>query len=153
MNRKMMLKTIILAMIMILLLPLTLSCTLSAEKVSAQTLSGYIMDTHCFLMKPDPGLDSKKCLQMPACAATGYGIAVKQDDGAYKFYVFDGSFAPEASDAQLLAADLVNATIKNDHIYITVTGILSGDTIKADGGTQFKVIKVSSMSESNEQDG
>lgn len=150
MNRKLIMNTIILAMIMALLLPLVSSCSASAEKVSAETMSGYIMDTHCFLKKPDPGLDSKKCLQMAGCAATGYGIAVKQEDSTYKFYVFDGNFAPESTAAQLLAVNLINETTKTDHIYITIAGTLSGKTITADDGSVFQVIEVASMSESNE---
>ena len=149
MKSKMLVKAMILGLLITLLLPLTLSCASSAVRASTLSLSGYVMDTHCFLKKPDPGLDSKKCLQMPACAATGYGIAVKQVDNTYKFYIFDGSFAPEASKSQLLAFNLINETDKTDHISINVAGILSGDTAKADDGTVFQVVKVSSLSESD----
>lgn len=141
---------IYLALIMVLLLPLISSCSVSAEKVSAQTLSGYIMDTHCFLKKPDPGLDSKKCLQMPGCAATGFGVAVKQADNTYKFYIFDGSFAPEATDAQQLAIKLIDETTKTDHIYISVAGTLTGKTVKAKEDAEFEVIKVDSIYESED---
>lgn len=154
MKRNHMRKIIGLAIIMALLLPVISSCSApaKAEKVSAQTLSGYIMDTHCYLKKPDPGLDSKKCLQMPSCAATGFGIAVKQSDNTYKFYVFDGAFAPEATDAQQLAMNLINDTLKTDHIYITVAGTLTGKTVKAKEGAEFEIIEVASIQESEDPD-
>ena len=150
MKRKMFIKTMFLAMILTLLLPMTLSCSAKNVEASELTFSGYIMDTHCFLKKPDPSLDTKKCLQMTGCAATGYGIAVKQSQNTYKFYAFDGKFAPEASDGQLLAVKLVDATTRTDHIYITVSGTLSDKNIRANDGTLFQVIDVTSLRESDE---
>lgn len=143
---------LVLGLLLILVLaPLLLSsCAGTAEKVSAQTLSGYIIDTHCYLKKPEPALDTKKCLQMEGCAATGFGIAVKQPDNAYKFYLFDGTFAPAASGAQTMAIDLINGTAKTDHVYITVVGTPTGKTIKAKEGAEFEVIKVTSIVESED---
>ena len=150
MKRKIIVKVLILAILLTLLLPYTLSCASPAVRASSMSLTGYIMDTHCFLKKPDPALDSKKCLLMSACAATGYGIAVKQEDNTYKFYVFDGDFAPAATGSQVLAFNLANETEKNDHISISVTCTQSGNTIKSADGTEFPVINVTSMSEYNE---
>lgn len=144
-------KSILFALVLTLLLTVLTSCSLfAATEVKAETLSGYIMDAHCFIKKPDPGSDSKTCLQMPACAATGFGLAVKQADDTYKFYFFDGTFAPEASDAQEMAIDLINNTTRKDHIYITVTGTITGETKKVADGVNAQVIKVSEMKESDE---
>ena len=126
--------------------------TVSAmAETSEQTLSGYIIDEHCYLKKPVAGADTKMCLQMPTCAATGYGIAVPQNDGSSKFYYFDGDFAPAATAAQTTAASLINNTTKKDHVFVSVTGLLSGDTRTAPDGFTYPVLKVAQMSESTEQ--
>jgi hypothetical protein len=150
MKKYLLLKIIVLGLILSLILPLASACALSAEQISAQTLNGYIMDEHCFMKKPDPGSDTKKCLQMAGCAASGFGIAVKQEDGTYKFYYFDGNFAPDATDSQLKSIDLIAKTEKTDHIYITVTGKITGEIKKASDGCEFQLIKVESIMESNE---
>lgn len=150
MKRNLLYRSVFLCLILCLILPGLAACAgTAAAQTAEQTLNGYIMDEHCFIKKPVPASDSKKCLQMPACAATGYGIAVLQDDGKYKFYFLDGAFAPDATGAQLLAIDLVNETVKNDHISITVVGKLTGATQKASDGEVFPVINVSSLVESN----
>ncbi|MEI8216299.1 MAG: S-layer homology domain-containing protein [Eubacteriales bacterium] len=117
------------------------------KETTEQTFSGYIIDKHCYIKKPVPGSDTKVCLQMPTCAATGYGIAVLQNDGSYKFYYFNGSFAPNTTRAQTLSVNLINATDKTDHISITVTGSLNGDTITTVDGLTFEVLDVSKLAE------
>ena len=114
-----------------------------------RTFTGIVIDEHCFLKKPDPTLDSKKCLQMTACAATGYGIAVLQRDQTYKFYYFDGDFAPAATGAQLTAINLIDASTKTDHFYVSVTGTLTGENRKAADGQSYPLLNVSSLEESN----
>jgi len=126
--------------------------TACAARVQAQsnvTLVGIVTDEHCFLKKPEPELDSKKCLQMPACAATGYGIAVRQSDKSYKYYYFDGEFAPAATGGQDMAVKLIDASERVDHFYVSVTGTLTGENRKAADGQSYPLIKVSAMSESN----
>lgn len=150
MNGRIWAKITILGMTLFLLLVFSSACAQSAAKVDALSLSGYIMDEHCFIKKPDPGSDSKTCLQMPGCAATGYGIAVKRANDTYKFYYFNGNFAPEATDAQLMAVNLINNTVKKDHIYITITGTITGELKRASDSASFQVINVTSMSESDE---
>ena len=122
---------------------------LAAAENSDLSLSGYVMDEHCFVKKPEPELDSKMCLQMPTCAASGYGLAVLQEDGTYKFYYFDGDFAPAATGAQLTAINLIDASTKSDHFYVSVTGILTGENRKAADGQSYPLLKVSSLEESN----
>ena len=122
---------------------------LVAAEQSDLSLSGYVMDEHCFVKKPEPELDSKMCLQMPTCAASGYGLAVLQDDGTYKFYYLDGDFAPDATDGQDLAAKIINQTEKMDHIYLTVKGNLAG-TRKSAAEVDYAVIRVNEMAEAEE---
>ncbi len=134
--------------VLIALLPLGL--TACAQPVENVSLSGYIMDEHCYVLKPVPGSDTKKCLQMEKCAATGYGIAVLQDDDTYKFYYFDGEFSPDASGAQVMASDLINNTTKVDHIYITVQATMNGESKRAADGTSYPLITVTSMEEAQD---
>ena len=122
---------------------------LVAAEQSDLSLSGYVMDEHCFVKKPEPELDSKMCLQMPTCAASGYGLAVLQDDGTYKFYYLDGDCAPDATDGQDLAAKIINQTEKMDHIYLTVKGNLAG-TRKSAAEVDYAVIRVNEMAEAEE---
>ncbi|HWQ70758.1 MAG TPA: cell wall-binding repeat-containing protein [Desulfitobacteriaceae bacterium] len=116
---------------------------------TVQTFTGYIIDEDCFAAMPDdPGADTKNCLSMSACAASGYGIAVLQADGTYKFYYFDGEFAPEATGAQIQAADLIKNTTKQNHISVKVTGILNGNSkVSPADGKSYPVITVSALVE------
>lgn len=113
------------------------------------TLDGYIIDQDCFSPNSNPGDDNKNCLLMKSCAASGYGIGVLQSNGTYKFYYFDGEFAPTATGTQVKAHDLIENTTKNTHIYITVKGIIKGDTKTVDG-TVYQVITVASLAEETE---
>ena len=140
-------KTMILCLCLTILITSFTSC---AKPVTTETISGYLIDVHCLVKKPDPSADSKTCLNMPACAATGYGIAILQGDKTYKFYFFDGNFAPTATDTQTLAAAIAANTTKTDHLYIEVTGTLTGATKKY-LDKDYPVMKVSSIIESTEK--
>jgi sulfite exporter TauE/SafE len=117
---------------------------------AVQSFTGYIIDEDCFVAMPkDPGSDTKTCLNMKSCAASGYGIAVSQSDGTYKFYFFDGTFAPNANGVQAQAAVIVKNTSKKNHVTVTVTGTVNGNTkISPDGdGISYPVISVASLVE------
>lgn len=120
---------------------------------AAQTFTGYIEDEDCFVWYTDPannsnpGEDSKMCLLMGECAASGYGIAVLQSDGTYKFYYLDGGFAPGATGTQALAKALIQNSIKSKGISIEVKGYLNGDTKTAADGKTYPVITVTSLVE------
>lgn len=142
------------ALVLFLLLTLTISVLTACARPAAaaakpQTFTGIVTDQHCFLKKPDLTLDSKKCLQMEACAATGYGVAVLQSDKTYKFYYLDGEFAPSATDGQLKAIKLIDASTRVDHFYVTVTGTLTGQNRTAADGKSYPLIKVDTIVESN----
>jgi len=98
------------------------------EETKTETLTGYLIDEHCFEHKStDPGKDTKDCLLMDNCIKGGYGIAVPQTDGSYKFYYLNGKFFTEITTlngtaGQKLAYDLIVASTKTDHIVVTVKG-------------------------------
>lgn len=125
------------------------ACAKRAEATSPVTYTGIVTDVHCYLKKPDITLDSKKCLQMPACAATGYGIVIVNSDKTTEFYFLDGDFAPDATGAQLTVAKLIDASTKTDHFYFKVTGTLSGETKKIAYEKTYKVLNVTSIAESD----
>lgn len=86
------------------------------------SFDGYLIDKHCAEMK-DPVTETKMCLTMEKCQASGYGVSVKQDDGKYKFYKFDDK-------GHDLAKDLLSKTTKEKGIEVVVKGTLEGDSIK-----------------------
>jgi hypothetical protein len=119
-----------------------------------QTYTGYIIDEDCFISYDNPGDDTKMCLSMKSCAASGYGIAVPQNDGTFKLYYFDGSFATyenkvftEGTGTQLKAYNLIKATSKNDHVEVIVMGTLGEETKVSAEGKSYNIIKVTSLAE------
>lgn len=118
-------------------------------ETTVQNLIGYIIDQDCFDTNSNPGNETKPCLEMKSCAASGYGIGVPQKDGTYKFYYFDGAFAPNATGTQAKAYDLIDKSTKNTRISIAVTGKLNGD-VKTVDGVSYPVITVSSLTEAPE---
>lgn len=116
----------------------------NSQQQTMQTFVGFLQDEDCFVQyvnpqtgvaKEDPGDDSKTCLLMQSCAGSGYGITVKQADGTFKYYYFDGNFATgkkttfaAGTGAQKTSWDICNNTKKQDHVTVTVTGTLSGTT-------------------------
>lgn len=128
----------------------TTTYTIKVNNASTeQTFSGYIIDQDCFNPKANPGNDTKPCLEMKGCSASGYGIGVPQNDGTYKFYYFDGAFAPNSTGTQAKAYELIDKSTKNTRISITVTGTLNGD-VKTVDGISYPVITVSSLAEGPE---
>ncbi len=91
--------------------------------VMAQEYEGYLTTTHSVNMHDDPEKITKECILMPECAASGYGISVKQVDGTYKFYPFDGK-------GQELAKDILAKTSKTAGIRIVASGRLEGVILK-----------------------
>ena len=141
--------------------------TVNTPKATAKTtssptslsLTGIIIDEDCIVnyTRPgdDAGEDTKICLEMPTCATSGYGIAVRQSNNTYKFYYFDGAFATlngkifkNGSGSQLTSWNLVHNTKKKDHVTVAVTGIVNGNTkVSPYDGISYLVLTVSSLSE------
>ncbi len=88
-----------------------------------QDYEGYLTTAHSANMHDDPEKITKECILMPECAASGYGVSVKQADGTYKFYKFD-------TKGQELAKDILVKTKRDAGIQIIATGILEEGPLK-----------------------
>ena len=93
-----------------------------ATAQAEQTLEGVLIDKHCFAFG-EPETDSVECLRMKTCEESGYGIAVKQSDGTYRFYKFDEL-------GQSIAKTILRNTLKENNIVVVAKGIVEGETIK-----------------------
>lgn len=101
--------------------------------VSQQTFTGYLVDQACGVPGVDiqDGSDLTKtpekhqltCARMPGCLASGFGLFIKQADGAYKYYTFDTAGSKMAID------DIINKTTKADNFLVDVAGTMNGSTI------------------------
>ena len=107
------------------------TATIAASAVTNSdniTLTGILIDEHCFERKSAaPYSDTRNCLLMKACISGGYGIAVLQGDGTYKFYYFDGNFfslgsTTDGTGGQKLSYDVILKSTKTNNFLITVTG-------------------------------
>ena len=130
------------------------------DNMEFETLTGYLIDEHCFLKKcDDPGKETKKCLLMDQCIKGGYGVAVPKEDGTYEFYYFDGDFFTDleslnGTGGQKKAYDYINSIDKTDHIKITVKGNLNNETKQSlnQENTEYKVFAVYEISDASEGD-
>lgn len=164
---------------LLFLIILTTSCGNAGNKTNTKktnsektvTFTGILQDEDCFVQyvdpktgiaKEDPGDDTKTCLLMNACAGSGYGIIVKQKNGKYKYYYFDGEFATgnkqtfkPGTGPQLTSWQIAQNTKKEDHVTVTVKGVLKGNKRKNTNvtfaanrdGIDYPVIKVTSITE------
>ncbi|HBF38051.1 MAG TPA: hypothetical protein DDW50_12090 [Firmicutes bacterium] len=94
-----------------------------------QEYEGYLITAHSSGMHENPGKITKECILMPECAASGYGISVKQSDGSYQFYKFDGN-------GQKLAKDILAKTAKESGILVIAKGTLDGGILKVTSLTE-----------------
>jgi hypothetical protein len=83
-------------------------------------VKGYLVDLDCAReqgQKPDFGSKhTKRCLQMPDCANSGYGVLTLDK----QILRFDKAGNEEAKK-------FIAATTKNNDIQVTVTGSVEGD--------------------------
>ncbi len=86
-------------------------------------LIGVLIDEHCFGLI-DPEKETKVCLQMDECESGGYGIAVKQQNGEYRFYRLD-------RHGHDLAAQLLEISSEDGTLRLRVKGSIEGSIIKA----------------------
>lgn len=84
-------------------------------------LEGILLEGH-HSGTADPKKHTLKCLLMPGCAKSGFGISVLQDDGSYKYYKFD-------TTGHQLAAVLLDSITRQNDIVIHVEGALEEDTL------------------------
>ena len=58
------------------------------ETVNYEVYDGILIDEDCSDFESPPEHDLP-CMLMDSCRASGYGIDIQQDDGSWKFYMFD----------------------------------------------------------------
>ncbi len=95
-----------------------------AEEDDLQIFEGILIDRHCFDLMKDPSKDTKMCLMMASCAESGYGAAVKQKDGSYRFHALD-------ENGQELCKDILQSTAKESNIIIRAKGVPADGLIEA----------------------
>jgi hypothetical protein len=102
----------------------------TSKDPNLKTFNGYLLDQKCGKdgedtkgnsMKEHPEKHTVKCLKKNA--DSGYGMAIRQKDGTYKFYKFD------KEGSQMVKHSLVDKTVKTDEMKIAVRGTLKGSTI------------------------
>lgn len=117
--------------------------------------TGFLIDEHCFLKKADdPGSDTRDCKLMDDCVKGGYGIAVLQADGRYKFYCFDGKFFMDTKEldgtgGQKIAYEFIKASTKENYQPVTVRGMLEKAKKRSTGDSSifYEVIAVHSLAD------
>jgi hypothetical protein len=91
---------------------------------------GYLSDVLCGSSGKDPGgtdltknpgKHTLECMKADACAASGYGIFLKEKNGMYAFHKFD------AKGSEMAKMDIVDVAKKKDNLKIKVKGELQGD--------------------------
>lgn len=102
---------------------LTVAVAADNAPVKEQEFEGYLITEHSANEHDDPSMISKECIQMPECASSGYGISVKQADGKYRFFKFDGN-------GQERAKEILAKTTKTNGIILIAKGIPEGETLK-----------------------
>jgi len=136
------------------------SLNVSAREEGLQTYTGYIIDEDCFVNPDfvDPLSETRGCQLMPNCASSGYGIAVLQTDGYYKFYYFDGDISTVnkgkrekvATNGQEKAWDFIKSSVVDKNVPVTVKAMLTNNTrtnpsIKTADGIKYPVLHVESI--------
>jgi hypothetical protein len=131
--RKKMKKTLFM---LVILTALVSTAAYAAEK----EYKGYISDVLCGSGGKDPAgndltINPEKhtlaCMQAPQCAASGYGIFIKDKEGKYVFHKFDN----KGSD--MAKKKIIDSTKKKEGIMVAVKGDL-----QADGSIKIKSIKM-----------
>ncbi len=87
-----------------------------------ESYSGILIDEDCSDFEA-PEEHDLPCMLMYSCRDSGYGLDILQEDGTYKFYMFD-------SAGQELAWEYLNKTTRMCGLYVTVTGIYEDGVIK-----------------------
>ena len=132
----------------------------AASSTDPQTFTGYVIDEDCFVNPDyvDPSTETRGCQLMPNCAASGYGIAILQNNGYYKFYYFDGDISTVikgkrtkiATKGQEKAWSFIKDNVIDANIPVIVKGTLTDVTQvnpddKTADGIKYQVIIVDSI--------
>lgn len=91
------------------------------ETVNYEVYYGILIDEDCSDFESPPEHDLP-CMLMDSCRASGYGIDIQQDDGSWKFYMFD-------EKGQELSWNYLTHTNRMSELYVTITGKLENGII------------------------
>jgi hypothetical protein len=96
---------------------------------------GYLSDVKCAVkgtagdganLQTNPEKHTVACMKMPGCAASGYGVLVKDEKGGkYVFHKFDAK-------GNEIAKKLLKTTKRTDNMNIMVKGVMGKDAIKVE---------------------
>jgi hypothetical protein len=112
------------------LLTLLVAMAVTSVYAAEKEYKGYLSDVLCGTNGKDPGgTDLLKnpekhtlaCMKAEACAASGYGVFLKEKDGMYKFHKFD------AKGSEMAKKEIVDVAKKKDNMKIKVKGELQED--------------------------
>ena len=96
----------------------------TTEAEATETFTGILIDEDCSDFE-DPPEHDLPCMLMDECRASGYGVDILQDDGTWKFYMFD-------EKGQDLSWEYLIHTSRMDKLYVNVTGTLKDGKIYVD---------------------
>jgi hypothetical protein len=114
--------------LLMVLLAISSTGVYAAEK----EYKGYLSDVLCGTNGADPagndllknpGKHTIACMKAEACAASGYGIFLKEKNGMYAFHKFD------AKGSEMAKKEVVDVVTKKDNIKVKVKGELQADGI------------------------
>ncbi len=105
------------------------------------TVTGYLCDVFCGTrpqsldlndLKKNPEKHTVRCLLMPPCEGSGYGVLVNMGTAEFKNYILKYRFDKKGN---VLAVRYLKGLKKKDNVLVTVTGqddngVLTGITIK-----------------------
>ncbi|MFZ2948506.1 MAG: hypothetical protein WA003_03370 [Desulfuromonadaceae bacterium] len=101
-------------------------------KLDERKYEGILVDSKDFTdSKGNPASITKADLQDPDKYKTGYGIAVKQPDGKFKFLKLN-------DDSQISATGVIEATKKNSNIIVAAEGAWTGSLLLASSLEEIK---------------
>lgn len=99
-----------------------------------KTYTGYLICQNCGFagkcadnnadLTRHPEQYTLKCAKMPECITSGYGMAILQENGKYKYYAFD------VNGSELALDNVVYSTKKADNLLVTVRGKMNEDVIE-----------------------
>ena len=119
----------------VLIVPLLLALFQVVAFAGPTEYVGYLSDVKCVVkgtagdganLQTNPEKHTVACMKMPGCAASGYGVLVKDEKGGkYVFHKFD-------ENGNEIAEKLLNTTKRTDNMHIKVKGSMSTDEIKVE---------------------
>lgn len=107
---------------------------------TAEVYNGYLICQNCGMqgmcmsskldLTAHPEQYTLKCARMPECITSGYGIAIAQANGKYKYCPFD------EKGSELALNNIIYTTKKTDNLHVEVKGTMKGNTLAVESITE-----------------